>query len=68
VRHEDGGDVPIIGEQIALGQPALGEEDLVQVGEPQDPLAATDLGLDRPLAMHLLRGLVLAEALVGRRP
>jgi hypothetical protein len=67
VRDEHRGDGLVIGEQVALGDPEVGPERLVEVGELQDALADPDLLLDRALAVHVLRSLVLAEALVGGR-
>src|SRR4029078_7541603 len=49
----------------ALGEAAFRKEDLVEIGEFQDALAAADLGLDRQFAAHLLGLLVLAKPLVG---
>ena len=60
-------DIAVVGEQVALRETALREEDLVEIRELEDALAAPDLGLDRQLATHLLGLLVLAEALVGGR-
>src|SRR6185312_16451985 len=65
VRDERRRDVAVVGEEVALGEAAFGKEDLVEIGEFQGALAAADLGLDRQLAAHLLRLLVLAKPLVG---
>ena len=49
--------------------PSSGQNELVQVGQFQDPLALPELRLDRgSLALHLIRLLVLTQPLVHRRP
>ncbi len=68
VRHDDGGDVAVVREQVALRDPLLRPERLVQVGQLQHARAAPQLGRDRvTLAADVLGALVLAQSLVRRR-
>ena len=67
VRHEHGRDGAVVRDEIALRDPLLGPEDLVEVRKLEHPLALTDLVLERLLAPDLGRALVLAEPLVRGR-
>ena len=69
VRENRRRDVTVVRQQIALGDPLVRPEGLVEVRELEDTLALLDLRLDRrSLALHLIRLLVLAQALIHRRP
>ena len=69
VRQDRRRDVAVVREQVALRDPLVRPERLVEVRELQDPLALPDLRLDRrSFALHLIRLLVLAQPLVHRRP
>ena len=68
VRHEHGRDVAVVREQVALRDPLVRPERLVEVRELQHARPrriSAGIGL---LATHLVRRLVLAQALERRRP
>jgi hypothetical protein len=66
---EHGGDVPVVREEVALRDPLLRPEGLVQVGQLERATALPDLGLDRRRCLHhhLLGTLVLPQPLVHGR-
>ena len=59
VRDEDGRNRAVVLDQLALGDPFLREEDLVEVRELELALALPDPVGDRLFAAHLVGGLVL---------
>src|SRR5205807_593771 len=63
MRHEHLCDPAVVVDQVALGDPLVRPEDLVEIGE----LDLSLLCLARPLASHVLRRLVDAQPLKGRR-
>jgi hypothetical protein len=63
MRHEHGRDGAVVLDQVALRDPLVGPEDLVEVRE----LHAAVIGLDGDLAVHVARRLVVAQTLEGRR-
>ena len=66
VRDEHRSDGSVVAEQVALRDSLLRPERLVEVRQPQDPLALANLVRERLLAVHLLGCLVVAQALVAR--
>src|SRR5204863_9958026 len=67
MRDEHRRDGAVVGDQIALRDPFLGPEDLVEVRKLEHPLALPDLVLERLLAADLRGALVLAQPLVRGR-
>src|SRR3972149_7240744 len=69
MRHEHVRDVAVIREQLALRDPLLGPEELVEAGQPEDASAVPNLRLHRlTFLAHLGGRLVLAQALVDTGP
>ena len=64
VWDEKATDFAVVVDQVALRDPQVGPEELVEVGKLH--LALLDLG--RPLSPHVHRRLVVAQPLEGRRP
>ena len=60
-------DRPVVGEELALRDPLVGPEHLVQVRQAEHALALPDLVLDRELTAHVIRRFVLAQPQVNRR-
>ena len=67
VRHEHRRDRAVVREQVALRDPLVRPEDLVEVRELERALPLPDLVRQRLLLAHLLRRLVLAQTLERRR-
>ena len=69
VWHEDGRDVAVEREQVALRDPLVRPEGLVEVRQLEDARTAADLGRHRHvLCDHLVSQLILAQAEVNGRP
>ena len=69
VWHEDGSDVAVVREQVALRDALVRPEGLVEVRQLEDARSAADLGRHRHvLGDHLVSQLILAQAEVNGRP